>query len=130
VLQALHGLDWQPTLLGYANHLHDNDRWPMGSTGQGIALPPAFDSAVPMQPLCLPLSIELQRDKAMALGMMHDLQPPAPFKRRLRRVIQRVLAGRASSVYGENEFFRKAVRRQELFWLLKHGETGVQRGES
>jgi LmbE family N-acetylglucosaminyl deacetylase len=130
VLQALQGLDWQPTLLGYANHLHDNDRWPMGNTGQGIALPPAFDSAVPMQPLCLPLSIELQRDKAMALGMMHDLQPPAPFKRRLRRVIQRVLAGRAASVYGENEFFRKAVRRQELFWLLKHGETGVQRGES
>ena len=130
VLQALSGLDWQPTLLGYANHLHDNDRWPMGNTGQGIALPPAFDAAVPMQPLCLPLSIELQRDKAMALGMMHDLQPPAPFKRRLRRVIQRVLAGRAASVYGENEFFRKAVRRQELFWLLKHGETGVQRGES
>jgi hypothetical protein len=85
VLQALQGLDWQPTLLGYANHLHDNDRWPMGNTGQGIALPPAFDAAVPMQPLCLPLSLEQQRDKAMALGMMHDLQPPAPFKRRLRR---------------------------------------------
>ena len=83
-----------------------------------------------MQPLCLSLSLEQQRDKAMALGMMHDLQPPAPFKRRLRRVIQRLLAGRTPSVYGENEFFRKAVRRQELFWLLKHGEPGDQRGES
>ena len=30
VLEALRGLDYQPTLLGYANHLHDNDRWPMG----------------------------------------------------------------------------------------------------
>lgn len=86
-----------------------------------------------MQPLCLPLSIELQRDKAMALGMMHDLQPPAPFKRRLRRLFQRLLAGRAPSVYGENEFFRKAVRRQELFWVLKQSETGAtgsHRGES
>ncbi len=126
VVEALSHLDWQPTLLGYANHLHDNDRWPMGDTGQGIALPPAFDPAVPMQPLCLPLSIEQQRDKAMALGMMHDLQPPASLKRRLRRLIQWQLASRVPSVYGENEFFRKAVRRQELFWLLRRGDTPVK----
>ncbi|PWE38201.1 PIG-L family deacetylase [Pseudomonas prosekii] len=126
VLEALKGLDWQPTLLGYANHLHDNDRWPMGDAGSGIALPPAFDATLAMQPCCLPLSIEQQRDKAMALGMMHDLQPPPPFKRRLRRIIQRLLAGRASSVYGENEFFRKAVRRHELFWVLKQNETSAQ----
>jgi hypothetical protein len=40
----------------------------------------------------------------MALGMMHDLQPPAAFKRRLRRLLQRWLAGRQPSPYGENEF--------------------------
>jgi LmbE family N-acetylglucosaminyl deacetylase len=118
VLEVLRGLDWQPVLLGYANHLHDNDRWPMGDSGQGIALPPTFDSSQPMQPLCVPLTLSQQRDKAMALGMMHDLQPPAPFKRRLRRGLQRLLAGRAGSPYGENEFFRKAVRRHELFWRL------------
>ena len=40
VLEALQGLDWQPeTLLCYANHLHDNDRWPMGDSGDGVALP-------------------------------------------------------------------------------------------
>lgn len=119
VLQALDGLEWQPTtLLGYANHLHDNDRWPMGDAGAGIALPPFFEPGLPMQPVSLPLALSAQRDKAMALGMMHDLQPRAPFKRRLRRGIQRLLAGRAGSVYGENEFFRKAVRRHELFWRL------------
>ena len=38
VVEALQGLAWQPsTLLGYANHLHDNDRWPMGPTGSGVA---------------------------------------------------------------------------------------------
>ncbi|BCX65830.1 PIG-L deacetylase family protein [Pseudomonas izuensis] len=118
VLEALKGLEWQPTLLGYANHLHDNDRWPMGDTGAGIALPPVFDSARELHPYCLLLSAAQQRDKAMALGMMHDLQPRAPFKRRLRRLLQRLLAGRSGSPYGENEFFRKAVRRHELFWRL------------
>ena len=98
----------------------------MGDAGHGIALPPAFDSSVPMQPYCLPVPPELQRDKAMALGMMHDLQPRMPFKRRLRRLIQWLLASRVPPPYGENEFFRKAVRRQELFWLLKHDETPVK----
>ncbi len=119
VTQALEGLEWQPAvLLGYANHLHDNDRWPMGDAGAGVALPPYFDPVRPMHPISLALDLAGQRDKAMALGMMHDLQPPAPFKRRLRRHIQRILAGRGGSPYGENEFFRKAVRRHELFWRL------------
>ncbi|WP_130903949.1 PIG-L family deacetylase [Pseudomonas sp. Sample_22] len=118
VLEALQGLDWQPTLLGYANHLHDNDRWPMGNSGTGVALPPVFDAASLLHPYCLLLTPAQQRDKAMALAMMHDLQPPAPFKRRVRRVLQRLLAGRRGSPYGENEFFRKAVRRHELFWHL------------
>ncbi|MBO6277818.1 MAG: PIG-L family deacetylase [Pseudomonas sp.] len=120
VIEALEGLEWQPTtVLGYANHLHDNDRWPMGNSGDGIALPPVFDATLSLRPCSLPLSLTQQRDKAMALGMMHDLQPRAALKRRLRRSIQQLLAGRKSSPYGENEFFRKAVRRHELFWQLK-----------
>lgn len=120
VVQALQGLAWQPTtLLGYANHLHDNDRWPMGDSGAGIALPPQFDAAQVLEPYCRVLSLSQQQDKAMALGMMHDLQPRAPFKRRVRRLLQQWLAGRGSSPYGENEFFRKAVRRHELLWVLK-----------
>ena len=117
VLEALQGLAWQPqTLLCYANHLHDNDRWPMGDSGDGVALPPQMSIAQAWAPCSLVLDLATQRDKAMALGMMHDLQPPAPFKRRLRRLLQRWLAGRRPSPYGENEFFRKAVRRHELFW--------------
>ncbi|CAK9891623.1 hypothetical protein PS652_04486 [Pseudomonas fluorescens] len=117
VLEALQGLEWQPeTLLCYANHLHDNDRWPMGDSGAGVALPPQLQATQAWAPYSLLLELPVQRDKAMALGMMHDLQPPAPFKRRLRRLLQRWLAGRSPSPYGENEFFRKAVRRHELFW--------------
>jgi LmbE family N-acetylglucosaminyl deacetylase len=117
VMQALEGLEWQPqTVLGYANHLHDNDRWPMGDAYSGITLPPVFDPVLPLVPYSLTLSVEQQRDKAMALGMMHDLQPPMPLKRKLRRGLQRLLAGRRWPAEGENEFFRKAVRRHELFW--------------
>ena len=120
VMQALEGLAWQPTtILGYANHLHDNDRWPMGDSGAGIALPPVFESTAVLRPWCLSLSQGEQYDKAMALGMMHDLQPKMPFKRRLRRSIQWLMASRMPSALGENEFFRKAVRRHELFWLLQ-----------
>nr|WP_166358454.1 PIG-L family deacetylase [Pseudomonas akapageensis] len=119
VLQALQGLPCQPeTLLSYANHLHDNDRWPMGDSGAGVALPPVLETEQTWLPYCLSLDLAQQRDKAMALGMMHDLQPRPPLKRRVRRVLQRVLAGRQGSVYGENEFFRKAVRRHEMFWRI------------
>ena len=117
VLEALQGLCWQPeVILGYANHLHDNDRWPMGDAYSGVALPPVFDSEQELVPYSIELDTERQRNKAMALGMMHDLQPGAPLKRRVRRWLQKVLAGRRWPAEGENEFFRKAVRRHELFW--------------
>ncbi|WP_341524164.1 PIG-L family deacetylase [Pseudomonas sp. G.S.17] len=117
VLEALQGLEWQPqVILGYANHLHDNDRWPMGDAYSGVSLPPVFDAGLQLTPYCLQLTVAQQRDKAMALGMMHDLQPPMPLKRKVRRWLQGALAGRRWPAEGENEFYRKAVRRHELFW--------------
>ncbi|OHC33409.1 MAG: GlcNAc-PI de-N-acetylase [Pseudomonadales bacterium RIFCSPLOWO2_12_59_9] len=118
LLGAIQASTWQPqTLLLYANHLHDNDRWPMGPAGNGIALPPAL-SALPADGLWSPsLSAEQQLDKAMALQMQHDLQGSLPFKKRLRRLIQWLLLGRRWPATGDNEFMRKAVRRHELFWV-------------
>jgi hypothetical protein len=122
VREALADSPWQPeALLHYANHLHDNDRWPMGEAHAGVALPPRFADADSLLPWSLPLTPLLQTDKAMALAMVHDLTPPLSFKKRLRRALQRVLAGRRHPPYGENEYFRKTVRRHELFWV----ETGT-----
>ncbi|NWD47511.1 PIG-L deacetylase family protein [Pseudomonas gingeri] len=118
VMQALCMTSSQPAfLLHYANHLHDNDRWPMGAAGCGVALPPQLTAEAPLRPWVLPVSSQDQWHKAMSLGMMHDLQPPPPFKRKIRRLIQRWLAGRRWPASGENEFFRKAVRQHELFWV-------------
>ena len=120
LLEAVATSAWRPrTLLLYANHLHDNDRWPMGPAGCGIALPPAIE-ALPADGLWSPsLDAGTRLDKAMALAMQHDLQGPLPVKKRLRRLIQRLLAGRRWPASGEDEFFRKAVRRHELFWVRR-----------
>lgn len=116
--QAIEEGEWKPeALLLYANHLHDNDRWPMGPAGCGVALPPAIEP-LPAECLWSPvLDAETRLDKAMALAMQHDVQVPLPLKKRLRRSIQRVLAGRRWPTTGDDEFFRKAVRRHELFWV-------------
>ena len=118
--QAMEEGDWLPeTLLLYANHLHDNDRWPMGPADGGVALPPAIEP-LPVDHLWSPtLDADTRLNKAMALAMQHDLQGPLPFKRRLRRLIQAALAGRRWPASGDDEFFRKAVRRHELFWVRK-----------
>lgn len=118
VCEAIDGGEWKPsTLLLYANHLHDNDRWPMGPAEHGVALPPAIEP-LPTERLWSPtLDSEARMNKAMALAMQHDLQVPLPFKKRLRRQIQRILAGRRWPATGDDEFFRKAVRRHELFWV-------------
>ncbi|KAF1054165.1 MAG: 1D-myo-inositol 2-acetamido-2-deoxy-alpha-D-glucopyranoside deacetylase [Stenotrophomonas maltophilia] len=118
VREAIAAASWQPeTLLLYANHLHDNDRWPMGPADTGVALPPCIEP-LPADSLWSPLlDTAARRDKAQALAMQHDLQGPLAFKKRLRRGIQRLLAGRRWPVTGEDEFFRKAVRRHELFWV-------------
>jgi len=104
-------------LLLYVNHLHHNDRWPMGRAGDGVALPPHFNDQEAQHPWSLSLDGATQCDKSQALAMQHDLQTPLPFKKRLRRRIQRLLAGRRWPNTGENEFFRKAVRRHELFFV-------------
>lgn len=122
LLEAIELSSWKPkTLLLYANHLHDNDRWPMGPAGFGIALPPAIE-ALPADGLWSPcLDAAQQLDKAMALAMQHDLQGPLPLKRRIRRWTQHVLVGRRWPATGADEFFRKAVRRHELFWVRTLG---------
>ncbi|MDH4583710.1 PIG-L family deacetylase [Pseudomonas sp. BN415] len=116
--EAVECSGWQPSVqLLYANHLYDNDRWPMGPAGSGVSLPPRQEP-LPADGLWSPrLGASTRMDKAQALAMQHDLQAPLPFKKRLRRVIQWLLAGRRWPEVGQDDFFRKAVRRHELFWV-------------
>ena len=128
-IQASRALDeavalagWCPEVrLLYANHLYDNDRWPMGPVGAGVALPPR-QQPLPADGLWSPLlDAGARLDKTQALAMQHDLQTPLPLKKRLRRLIQWLLVGRRWPEVGQDDFFRKAVRRHELFWVRRAG---------
>ena len=116
---------WRPEVrLLYANHLYDNDRWPMGPVGAGVALPPRQEP-LPADGLWSPVLDAVARlDKTQALAMQHDLQTPLPLKKRLRRVIQWVLVGRRWPEMQQDDFFRKAVRRHELFWVRVSPDKG------
>ncbi|MCJ8170306.1 PIG-L deacetylase family protein [Atopomonas sediminilitoris] len=118
LFEALSVSTHQPkTLLYYANHLHDNDRWPMGEQGHGVALPPALEP-LSVEGVWSPCLSPAQRlDKHMALGLMHDLQGALPWKKRLRRLLQWGLAARRWPSLSTDEFYRKAVRRHELFFV-------------
>ena len=121
--EAVSKAHWSPQCyLLYANHLRNNDRWPMGPAGGGITLPPAFDDFETESCFNRTMPTETQLDKAMALGMHHDLRPRLPIKKRLRRLLQSTLAGRRWPATGESEFFRKAVRADELFFFCSNLE--------
>lgn len=106
-----------PELLLYANHHALTEMYPFGPEHADLALPPWFDDVVlGGRLLALPLSPAQQRDKACALAMMHDLNRPERFKRRLRRGLQRYMLGRSRMPYGADDYFRRAVRQHELFW--------------
>lgn len=117
-LEQLTGEDWQPEeYLLYANHLHDNDRWPMGEAGTGVALPPAMEELAVDGIYCHLLNPAQQLDKAMALRMQHDLQTTLPMKKRLRRLIQSALLARRWPTLADDEYLRKSVRKHEVFWI-------------
>lgn len=124
--EALQQASWQPqTLLLYANHLTDNDRWPMGPADMGVALPPVVDQPLPADALWSPcLEAEVRLDKALSLAMQHDLQKPLRLKQYRRRLLQRLLLGRRWPRTGQSAFFRKGVRRHELFWVRPLGGLG------
>lgn len=115
----------------YANHLHTTDLWPMGPAGGGICLPPNHTpEAGPAPSIWLhPLSPAQQLDKAMALAMQHDLRNPLPLKQRLRRLIQSALTGRHWPDTGRDDYFRKAVRSGELFFVQQSLNTLVNHRE-
>lgn len=117
LLAALAASAWQPeTLLFYANHLANHDAWPLGGAGGAAPLPPLFHDLPAAAIYCQPLDATAQIDKALALRMAHDLQTPLRRKERLRRGVQRLLLGRRWPDPAGDEFFRKAVRCQEIFW--------------
>lgn len=103
----------------YANHHFYTDIHPFGPAHTLASLPPWF--AEPLLPASIhsvPLTLDKQKDKACALAMMHDLRPKLSPRKKLRKTLQAWLIGRPHTVYGEDDYFRKAVRGNELFFRI------------
>lgn len=104
-------------LLFYANHLRDTDMHPFGPARTLCSLPPLVNNPVELEGVfSFTLSDADQQDKILAVEMNHDLRRPVRFKKWLRKRLQKKLIGRYQPDYGEDEFLRKAVRVNELFF--------------
>ncbi len=126
VLTVCEGLNAHPDFLLYANHNYHTDMYPFGPEHSDLPLPPHFENEIVAEKLfSFRLSVDDQRDKICALQMMHDLNRPAQNKKRLRRFLQRMI-GRSAMPYGEDEYLRKAIRQQELFWVMSMSELKKQ----
>ena len=103
--------------LFYANHLRDTDMHPFGPARTLCSLPPLVNNPVELEGVfSFTLSDADQQDKILAVEMNHDLRRPVRFKKWLRKQLQKKLTGRYHPDYGEDEFLRKAVRVNELFF--------------
>ncbi|WP_062263206.1 PIG-L deacetylase family protein [Endozoicomonas arenosclerae] len=101
----------------YANHLANTDMHPYGPSGSLVSLPPVTGDEVNLSgAFSFSLNEVEQKDKIMALEMNHDLRRPVRWKKWLRKRLQKTLIKRYQPDYGEDEFFRKAVRANELFF--------------
>jgi len=116
--QALMQSNHQPSdIYFYANHLVTSGIFPFGPVHSLASLVPNVDESLSLgSVVSIPLTMDMQKNKAASLAMMHDLQTPLRWKKRLRFKLQAWFIGRPLSPYGEDEFFRKAISSNELFY--------------
>lgn len=126
IFSVCENLNICPDFLLYANHNYHTDMYPFGPEHCDLPLPPHFSNEVVADKLLsFGLSLNDQKDKICALQMMHDLNRPTHIKKRLRRFLQRII-NRSAMPYGDDEYLRKAIRQQELFWVASMPELKKQ----
>ncbi|PHS73634.1 MAG: PIG-L family deacetylase [Cycloclasticus sp.] len=117
----------------YANHLVSSDMFPFGPVHTLASIYPNTENYLDIgSVVSVPMSLVKQKDKAAALAMMHDLQTPLRLKKKIRFKLQEWFIARSRCLYGEDEYFRKAIRSNELFFqesvstFLANGEKPVK----
>ncbi len=124
--QAVQLLQQSPQWLLYANHLDASQDFPFGPANTVCGLPPAVQQSVTVDGLySVGLDADTRRRKALALDLMHDLKRPLKWKKWWRKRLQRVLLAREINPYGEDDFFRKAVRQCELFIVADNSQMAA-----
>lgn len=122
IKQAISEINFQKVenILYYANHYVHTDMHPFGPPHSIASLPPNFDKEVNTSGiLSIPLSEKNQKDKIFALEMMHDLKVQLSVKKKLRKLLQQLLIRKGWVEYGEDEYFRKNIKKHELLFVSK-----------
>jgi len=114
---ALNHTEHKPnSIMLYMNHQTHTDMFPFGPAHTHTSLPPWFDDMEIGSGLYSHnVPSDTQKRKAMALQCMHDLQTPIKFKRKIRGWLSSKLINRPLSPYGDDEYFTKAIRSNEIF---------------
>lgn len=118
-------------LLLYANHLKSTRGFPRGPAHAATGVWPIQTNTTSPQDdkiASFPLSMEAQKQKALALHSMHDLGGTPGLERQLKRKLKRLLSGLPSSAwkdYSGHDFFQTHIKAHENF-VLQHVEQSEQ----
>lgn len=122
LVEAMRRTAFHGRILTYTNHHVVAEPYPFGPMFSTSMLPPWFDAPLRTDALFShPLSRPQQLEKFYALEAMHDLRDAtmalslSKTWKQLRRLLRRDLGGRDKS------YFRRAVRNNELFFVLDAG---------
>ena len=131
LLEALSELPPMPgNLLLYANHLSMTELYPVGPCEGAVSIPPMFDESVTIRTVwSLPLDAHTRVRKRVALETHHDLRPlQYQDGRTLLGVIKdALLRPYTYLVQPDIDYVRRAVRPNELFFVMDFAEAGELR---
>ena len=108
-------------VLLYANHFRDAKYFPFGPEYAGAALPPAqMNQSVfgEWQIHCEHLSIDIQKEKVIALDTMHDLRHKLRLERRLKQWWAQCWRKNKYQYYGAHPYFQTAIKAHEVFVVV------------
>ena len=118
-------------LLLYSNHYILSESFPFGHHGDPVDLPPYFGKPFYIDGIfALHIGKKVQKEKIFALEANHDLRPDLEWYFKPKKYMKEVCNNkhRFWMWHGQNaSYFRRAVRAEELFFVIKMAEVGRMR---
>ena len=120
LLEALQKLSWnQGSLLLYTNHSVSSFWYPYGRAGDVVSLPPGGSGVLFDGVVSIALNSDQQLRKRVALDAMNDLRPGFPSVS-VAQALRMLMRAIGTAFTGDDQsYFRRAVRRNELFFEVK-----------
>ena len=120
LLEAMRTLGWaKGSLLLYTNHSVSSFWYPYGRAGDVVSLPPVGEGVLFDGVLSFALNGDEQLRKCLALDAMNDLRPAIPSVSVAAALGLLWRALRTAFTGDDQSYFRRAVRRNELFFEVK-----------